>query len=68
MKKIVRNNVDCGSSEDEEFYCLVCCEAFTTAGKKEMWVQCVTCKLCSHSSCTEQLQLYICQNSDSNSD
>jgi len=53
-EKTARKNIDCSISEDEEFYCLLCCEAFSTARKnKEMCVQCV--RLYMHAVVTQCL-------------
>lgn len=51
------------SSEDEDFYCLVCLEAYSDSRSGEKWVQCQgTCRLWSHLECTDGGRYYICQN------
>ena len=37
---------------DEEWPCLVCCEAFGRSRPGEKWVQCVDCKQWAHEACT----------------
>lgn len=51
------------SSEDGDFYCLVCLEAYSDSRSGEKWVQCQgTCRLWSHLECTDSGRYYICQN------
>ena len=57
------------SSDEDECFCLVCCEPFRTVHKeKENWIQCVVCHMWSHFDCTDGKESYICHNCDSDSD
>ncbi|KAH9645944.1 hypothetical protein HF086_011406 [Spodoptera exigua] len=56
-------NTPPASSEEEEYYCLVCLEAFSDSRSGEKWVQCQgTCRLWSHIDCTDGNRYYICHN------
>lgn len=53
------------SSEDEDFYCLVCVGPYSDSRSGEKWVQCQgICRLWSHLQCTDGGRYYICQNCD----
>ena len=56
QKKI---NVD--SSEDDDTFCIVCCEPYLNSRPNENWVQCVICNNGSHEECTKMKPVYICQ-------
>ena len=56
------------SSDDDEYYCLVCCEPYSNSRPNERWVQCVSCHDWSHEECTQKERVYVCQNCDSDSD
>lgn len=53
------------SSDEEETYCLVCLEAYSSSKAGEQWVQCRECKGWSHENCTKGDILYTCQNCES---
>ncbi|KAF5299192.1 hypothetical protein FQA39_LY02365 [Lamprigera yunnana] len=41
------------SSEEEEYYCLVCISQYSESKPGEKWIQCTNCKLWTHEECTE---------------
>ena len=53
------------SSEDDECFCLVCCERFSNSKHREKWMQCMECKNWSHEECTPGTHPYVCHNCDS---
>jgi len=53
------------SDDEDECYCLVCVEPYRRSRPGEKWVQCVDCKNWSHEACTNQEDLYVCQNCES---
>ena len=52
------------SSEDEEWFCLVCMEPYSNSRPGEKWVQCPSCKLWAHDDCIPGGSYYICKNCD----
>ena len=61
-KKPSQKDID--SSEEDEWYCLVCVEPYSNSRPREPWIQCQTCKKWSHEECTNvaKHQVYICHN------
>lgn len=53
------------SSEEEEFFCLVCLSPYSDSRSGEKWIQCTSCKLWAHEECTEGTPFYVCHNCDS---
>ncbi|KAK7478675.1 hypothetical protein BaRGS_00030060 [Batillaria attramentaria] len=53
------------SEEEEEWPCLICCEPYSRARPREMWVQCQLCQLWAHEECTPGLAQFICPNCES---
>ena len=55
------------SSEEEEWYCLVCVEPYSNSRPRESWIQCFECKKWSHEDCTNVPKngVYVCHNCDS---
>ncbi|CAH1993780.1 unnamed protein product [Acanthoscelides obtectus] len=41
------------SSEEEEYYCLVCVSAYSESRPREKWIQCTECKMWAHEECTK---------------
>lgn len=60
--KNVPKSDECDSEEEEESFCLVCMEAFSTSRANEMWVQCTSCRMWAHEECTPQDPTYLCHN------
>ncbi|XP_031349549.1 uncharacterized protein LOC116175527 [Photinus pyralis] len=56
---------DVSSSEEEECFCLVCVEPWSSSTNREVWVQCLSCKRWSHQKCTKGDDLYYCHNCES---
>lgn len=53
------------SSEEEEYYCLLCLETYSASRSGESWIQCQgRCKQWSHVACTDGDRYYICHNCD----
>lgn len=63
-RKIAKES-DTSEEENDETFCLVCLEAYTSSKGGEKWVQCIECKNWSHEECTKQNNLYICHNCES---
>lgn len=53
------------SSDDEDAFCLVCCESYSSSRANEKWVSCVKCKKWSHEDCTAGEDSYICHHCES---
>ena len=59
---------ECKSSdEEEECPCLICCESYSQARPREVWVQCQVCHNWAHEECTPGMPQFICPNCDSDS-
>ena len=54
-------------SAEEDWFCIVCGEAYSTAYKKrdKQWIECIVCKNWAHVACTDGDEHYICENCDS---
>lgn len=64
-KKILCSNSE---SESEEWYCLVCGEAYTDSNKED-WVECIICKMWAHVGCVIGDTIsFICINCSSDED
>ncbi|KAG5867216.1 hypothetical protein JTB14_013755 [Gonioctena quinquepunctata] len=57
-----KNYLDQSDSDEENCFCLVCLEPYGNSRPGEKWVQCIQCSNWSHEECTEQEDLYTCQN------
>ena len=56
-------------SEEEDPYCIVCCERFSRSKSRETWVACVACKGWAHLDCTQnEGKQYVCHHCDSDDD
>ncbi|XP_071945228.1 uncharacterized protein [Antedon mediterranea] len=53
------------SDEDNDDFCLVCMEPYSNSRSKEVWVQCLDCKMWAHEDCTTGLAVYVCHNCES---
>lgn len=53
------------SSEDDEYFCLVCMEPWSNSKGGEKWVRCLICHLWAHVACTKGDKLYYCHNCES---
>lgn len=60
-KKKKRTGDDEGETENN-YFCLVCLEAYANSRSNEQWVQCLECKCWSHVDCTGGELQYICHN------
>lgn len=58
---------DTSSSDDEDWYCLICVEPYSNSRPREKWIQCSTCRVWSHEECsgTDRALYYICHNCES---
>lgn len=50
--------------DDDECYCLICCDSYSNSRPGEQWIQCTICKKWAHSKCTtdENCTTYTCPN------
>ncbi|XP_047992573.1 PHD finger protein ALFIN-LIKE 3-like [Leguminivora glycinivorella] len=50
--------------DDDECYCLICCDSYSNSQPGEQWIQCSICKKWSHSKCVhdENCVTYTCPN------
>ncbi|KAG5872928.1 hypothetical protein JTB14_009338 [Gonioctena quinquepunctata] len=53
------------SSDEEEFFCLVCLGPYNSSRPGENWVQCLGFKLWSHEDCTKKDPFHMCRNCES---
>lgn len=60
---------DISSSDDEDWYCLICVEPYSNSRPREKWIQCSTCRGWSHEECLGTdggiILYYICHNCES---
>ncbi|CAF4822893.1 unnamed protein product [Pieris macdunnoughi] len=57
------------SSDEEEYFCLVCVSAYSESRVGEKWIKCQgTCGLWAHVECAGDNHYYICHNCDDKSD
>ncbi|CAK9814868.1 hypothetical protein ANTQUA_LOCUS8254 [Anthophora quadrimaculata] len=52
------------NNEEEEHYCPVCTESYSTSKPNEKWVQCTECKDWAHEECIVKNLNYVCCNCD----
>lgn len=57
--------VESDSEGDEETFCLVCLETYSTSKPGQDWIQCISCKNWAHISCGEDSPTYTCINCQS---
>ncbi|KYQ51416.1 hypothetical protein ALC60_09471 [Trachymyrmex zeteki] len=50
-----------------EYYCIICCEAYSKSQAREEWIECTLCKNWAHCKCIKNMNTvsYICPNCDS---
>jgi len=62
-KTATKASVYCSSDEDD-WFCIVCGEPFSDARKKKdkEWIQCTVCHQWSHLVCTDGDPHYVCEN------
>ena len=52
-------------SDEDEYYCLICLETYSTSRSGDSWIQCQGgCKQWSHVACTDGSRYYMCHNCD----
>lgn len=55
-------------SKSEEWYCLICSEAYGTSNNED-WVECIQCKMWAHVKCVVgDVYSFICFNCHSDED
>lgn len=65
-KKInLEKKPDTSEDDDDETFCLICLEPYSSSRGGENWVRCIQCKDWSHEECTKQDAFYICHNCES---
>lgn len=53
-------------SEEDGYFCLICCDPFDPKKSGEEWVECVVCKNWSHVKCVRgNIVHYVCLNCES---
>lgn len=68
-KKKISQDINHSSSEDEETFCLICFEAWSSSKPNEKWIQCTKCKLWAHQNCVGKVNLFFqCKNCESDND
>lgn len=63
LKKIICEEES--DDENEECFCLICCEPFSNSKSKEKWVRCIQCKGWAHELCSDGSLLFTCIHCDS---
>ena len=53
------------SSENEDCFCVVCCDSFSNSASKEKWIKCVQCSNWAHVKCTDASSFFLFQHCDS---
>lgn len=53
------------SSDEDETFCLMCCDTWTNSLPKEKWIQCIQCTKWAHEKCVDPRPLWVCINCDS---
>ncbi|KAG5886151.1 hypothetical protein JTB14_018529 [Gonioctena quinquepunctata] len=57
-----QSEANSNSSDDEDYYCLVCLVSFRNSAPNETWVQCGDCKNWSHAAYIIDDPYYVCHN------
>ncbi|KAG5862223.1 hypothetical protein JTB14_023514 [Gonioctena quinquepunctata] len=60
-----QSEANSNSSDDGDYYCLVCLESFRNSAPNETWVQCGDCKNWSHAACIKDDPYHVCHNCES---
>lgn len=52
------------SDEEQDWYCIICCDAYSNSAPREKWIQCIECKNWAHSQCIddEESPAFVCPN------
>lgn len=56
------------SCDDDDTFCLVCTEKFSTSKPGEDWIRCTKCHAWAHDKCVDADLYFVCQNCDSDDD
>lgn len=58
------SNINSDSSDEEETFCLVCMETFSSSKANEKWIQCNECEFWTHEDCARECKspFYLCDN------
>lgn len=65
-RKVQTRVTPSSDTEEEEYFCLVCVEAYSDSLPGEKWLQCTDCRKWAHIKCTSAAgALYLCMNCDS---
>ncbi|XP_053611421.1 uncharacterized protein LOC128675910 [Plodia interpunctella] len=64
-KKTRKEDKENNKSDDEDCFCLVCLESFSSSRPNEQWTQCMECKMWSHVECVNDDENYVCHNCES---
>lgn len=67
-RKILQEKNESDDEEDNlEYYCIVCCDAYSKSQPREEWIECILCKNWAHSKCIKNINtvVYVCPNCDS---
>ena len=53
------------SSDEDEWFCLICVEPYSNSRPGEKWIKCMSCKDWAHEECAPPGKSFICQNCNS---
>ena len=60
-----KNKSKMESSDEEEWFCLICVEPYSNSRAGEKWIKCMSCNDWAHEECAPQGKNFICQNCNS---
>nr|XP_049704587.1 uncharacterized protein LOC126056252 isoform X1 [Helicoverpa armigera] len=55
---------DDSSDDEQEWFCIICCDAYSNSAPGEQWIECRECKNWAHLQCVEdeENQAFVCPN------
>lgn len=67
--KVTKEILQSDSEDDDDYNCLICCEAYSDSLPNEKWIQCQSCKEWAHTKCARNAKFsFICVHCDSDND
>lgn len=66
-KRRVLQESETDSDNDLEWYCIICCDAYSNSRPREQWIECTMCKNWAHIKCLDKGDevTYVCPNCES---